>query len=305
MKKFITLLILVCLILSGCTTTTKKNDKLSIVSLSFPGYSFAKEIAGDIADITLLLPTGTESHGFEPTPKDILKIQNADVFIYGGGDSEHWVEEILSSLDQSVTTLAMNKVEGLFCIMEEHDHPSMFESHIETDEHVWLSIPNSIIIAEKLGEILTYKNPENSAIFKENCENFVKNSKNLDLEFHAMTENALRKEIVVGDKFPFRYLVHEYEIDYHSAFPSCSGESEPSASTISELIEFVNENKIPVVFYTEFSNQKVANTICESTNAKPMLLHSCHNVSKSDFDAGITYIDLMKQNLNALKEALY
>lgn len=305
MKKFITLLILICLILSGCTTTTEKSDKLSIVSLSFPGYSFAKEIAGDIADITLLLPTGTESHGFEPTPKDILKIQNADVFIYGGGDSEHWVEEILSSLDESVTTLAMGKVEGIFCIMEEHDHPSMFESHIETDEHVWLSIPNSIKITQKLTEILIEKSPENSSVFEENCENFIKNLENLDIEFRTMTENALRKDIVVGDKFPFRYLAHELGLEYKSAFPSCSGESEPSASTISELIEFVNRNEIPVVFYTEFSNQKVANTICESTNAKPMLLHSCHNVSKADFDKGITYYDLMKQNLNALKEALY
>lgn len=304
MKKIISTIILVCLICSGCTPTTEKSDKLSIVSLSFPGFSFAQEIAGDIADIALLLPTGTEAHGYEPTPKDILKIQNADVFIYGGGDSEHWIEEVLSSLDQSVTTLAMNEVEGLFCIAEEHEHPS-FSSHIETDEHVWLSIPNSIKITQKLTEFLKEKNPENSLIFEENCENFIKKLENLDNEFRAMTENAPRKEIVVGDKFPFRYLVHEYNINYHSAFPSCSGEAEPSASKISELTDLVKKDNIPVVFYTEFSNKQVANVICESTDAKPILLHSCHNVSKTDFDAGITYYDLMKQNLNALKEALY
>lgn len=304
MKKLFSLLILVCLLLSSCIAPQTKSDSLSVVSVSFPGYSLAKEILGNTADVTMLLPTGTEVHGYEPTPKDILKIQNADLFIYGGGDSEHWVQEVLSSLDQSVTTLAMSKVEGLFCIAEEHEHPS-FSSHIETDEHVWLSIPNSIKITQKLTEILKQKNPENSLIFEENSQNFIKKLENLDAEFHDMIKSAPHKEIVVGDKFPFRYLVHEYGINYHSAFPSCSGEAEPSASKISELTDLVKKNNIKVVFYTEFSNKQVANVICENTSAKPMLLHSCHNVSKADFNSGITYYDLMKQNFNALKEALY
>lgn len=304
MKKVISLFVIACLLFAGCTAPAEKGDTLSIVSLSFPGYSFAQEIAGDRADITLLLPTGTESHSYEPTPKDILKIQNADIFIYGGSDSEHWVEEVLSSLDKSVTTLAMSKVEGIFCIAEEHEHPS-FSSHIETDEHVWLSIPNSVKIVQELTEILKEKNSENSLVFEENSQNFIKKLENLDAEFRAMAKDALRKKIVVGDRFPFRYLAYEYGISYQSAFPSCSGEAEPSASKIAELTEYVKENDIPVVFYTEFSNKKVANVICENTNAKPMLLHSCHNVSKADFEAGITYYDLMKQNFDALKEALY
>ncbi|MBR4030709.1 MAG: zinc ABC transporter substrate-binding protein [Clostridia bacterium] len=305
MKKLFSLLILVSLLLSSCTAPESSTDSLSVVSVSFPGYSLAKEILGETADVTMLLPLGTEAHGFEPTPKDILKIQNADVFIYGGGDSEHWVDDILSSLDESVTTLAISKVEGISCIMEEHAHPSMFDSHIETDEHVWLSIPNSVIIIRKLTEIFKEKSPENSLIFEENSDTFIKILEELDLEFRTMTENAPRKEIVVGDRFPFRYLAHEYNINYHSAFPSCSGEAEPSASKISELTDLVKKNNIPVVFYTEFSNQKVANIICENNNAKPMLLHSCHNVSKADFEAGITYYHLMRTNYLALKEALY
>ena len=300
MRKLIIISILI-LLLSGCSAQSGQNDRMSVVSVSFPGYSFAKEIAGENADITLLLPLGTEAHGYEPTPKDIIKIQNCDLFIYGGGESEHWVEEILSSVDTEVSTLAITnctellKAEVPKGAEENHEHSDDF------DEHVWTSPKNAIKIVEKISAVLCEKDIKNTEIYKKNTADFVSELSELDAAFSELeTEN---KTLVMGDRFPFLYLAKEYNISYYAAFPGCAGESEPGASTVAALIDKVKSDNIPVVFYTEFSNQKVAKTICEATNAKPLMLHSCHNVSVEDFENGESYLSLMYKNLANLKEA--
>lgn len=296
MKRTLTVILSLLLIfLCSCQSTDVKSDKLSIVSVTFPGYSFSKEIAGDLADITLLLPLGSESHGYEPSPKDIIKIQNADLFIYGGGESENWVKEVLSSLDGNVKTIAMTELVPLLS-PDGHDH--------EKDEHVWTSPKNAMVIGDKITEILTETDPENAQIFEQNNDIFQKSLKELDSEFSNLVASSPKKEIVVGDRFPFLYMAKEYGLEYYSAFPGCSDESEPSAAVIGELVEKIKQDDIKVVFYTEFSNQKIANTLCESTGATPKMLHSCHNLSKADFDAGVSYLDLMRRNLENLKEAL-
>lgn len=305
MKKIYLFLLCVCLLLCSCAAPAENSEnKLSIVSVSFPGYSFAKEIAGDSANITLLLPTGSEAHGYEPTPKDIISIQNCDVFIYGGGESEAWVNEVLSSLDKPVQTIAMTDCTPL--LTEEHmEGTEPHHSHeSETDEHVWTSPQNAILITQAIEKAICAVSPEKADFYQKNADAYVQKLNALDADFQNMAESAQRKEIIVGDRFPFQYLAKRYGITYHAAFPGCAGESEPGAATIAALIEKVQQDQIPVVFYTEFSNRKVAETICEATGAKPMLLHSCHNVSKTDFENNVSYYDLMQTNLNHLKEAL-
>lgn len=301
MKKII-ILLMCFLLFAGCEAQNTTDNSLSVVSVSFPGYSFAKEILGEDANITLLLPLGSEAHGYEPTPKDIIKIQNCDLFIYGGGESEHWVEEIISTLDSEISTISMTSCVELLQAESPNQVSYSHEHTEEFDPHVWTSPKNAIKITEKISAVLCEKDKENAEIYKKNTENYLCRLQELDQAFSEL--NTKGKAIVMGDRFPFLYLAKEYGISYYAAFPGCAGETEPSAATVAALIERIKTSNIPAVFHTEFSNKKVCNTICEATNAKPLLLHSCHNVSLDDFKNGETYLTLMQKNLENLKEGL-
>lgn len=290
MKKILCLFLIFIMIfgISGCRMYNEKNDKLQIVTTIFPYYSFAKEICGNDAEITMLLKPGTESHTFEPTTQDILTIKNADIFIYTGGESDKWVDTILSSVDTSKTKIikAIDLVEP---IHEEH--------HNEYDEHIWTSVKNAVIITE------TIYNATKNEQYAENKNQFVKKLNEMGSEFKNLL-NSTDKTLIFADRFPFSYFAKDYNFKYVSAFPSCSEESEPSVQTMTEIINTVKEENIPYVFYIEFSNQKIADTIQSETGAGKLLFHSCHNVTNEEFNSGATYLSLMEQNLENLKEAL-
>ena len=183
-----------------------------------------------------------------------------------------------------------------------HDHDE--DSHGEQDEHVWTSPKNAMRIVQKLCDALCRLDPEHADDYRANTTLYLASLTSLDEEFSDVISNASRHTIVFGDRFPFRYFADAYGLDYYAACPGCSSESEASAKTISFLIDSIKEDQIPVVFLTELSNEKMTDCICEATGAKKLLLHSCHNVSKYDFENGATYLSLMEQNVAALKEAL-
>lgn len=174
----------------------------------------------------------------------------------------------------------------------------------EQDEHVWTSPQNAIRIVEKLRDALTAIDPDHAADYTKNADAYMEKLERLDGEFQDTVDTAKRRTIILGERFPFRYLADAYGLDYYAAFPGCSSESEASAKTVAFLIDKVREEQIPVVFTIELSNEKMTDSICEATGAKKLLLHSCHNVARDDFEQGITYLDLMEQNVQALKEAL-
>ena len=283
----------------------KSADKLSVVSTVFASYDFTKEIAGNKAEVTMLIPPGSESHSYEPSPKDIIKIQDSDIFIYIGGESDSWVNEILESMD----TDNMNIIKLMDCVkvVEEEivdgmEHEEEEES--ELDEHVWTSPKNAISIVEKIEDILCEIDKSNENIYKENAEEYIEELNSLDEKFREVVDNSVRKTLIFGDRFPFRYLTDEFGLEYFAAFPGCSTETEAGASTVAFLIDKVKEENIPVVFHVELSNMKMANTIAESTGAEVLLLHACHNVTKDELESGVRYIDFMNQNVENLKEAL-
>jgi zinc transport system substrate-binding protein len=294
------------------TDNTDKNKKLTIVTTIFPPYDFAKNIVGDMAEVTQLLPPGSESHSFEPASQDIVKIQNCDIFICIGGESENWVEKLLGSIDASrLTVLSLldmveGKQEEIVEGMEADEEEDKEEggARVEYDEHVWTSPVNAVKITESICAAVCEKDPENAQSYKANAAAYVEKLNALDRDYRDMISTAKRDRIVVADRFPFRYLCDEYSLKYSAAFAGCSASTDPSADTVRYLINKVSEEKIPVVFYIEFSKKSVLNTVVESTNAKPLELHSCHNVSKEDFDSGRGYIDIMRDNLEALREAL-
>ncbi len=288
MKKIIAIaLILMLLLTTAACNKNTDNDKLKIVTTIFPYYSFAKEICGDDADIAMLIKPGAESHTFDPTTKDILTIQNSDVFIYTGGESEKWVESILSAVDTSKTKVikAIDFVEEA----ETHNH--------KKDEHIWTSPKNAIKITQEI-----YKTINNSK-YSESKDRFISELELLDKEFENILSEPY-KTVIFADRFPFLYLAKDYNMKYLSAFPSCSEESEPGIQTITEIINTVKKEGTNGIFYIEFSNQKIADTIQNETGAKKLLFHSCHNISNEEFEDGATYLTLMKQNLINLTEAI-
>ncbi len=323
MKKIISVLSAAAMftgILTGCNSSGgskgNNNGKLSVVTTIFPQYDFVRQIAGDNVDITMLLSPGSESHSYEPTPQDIIKIQESDLFIYVGGEGDVWVDTIIDSMDKPLNTLTLMEcvdvveeeyVEGMQ--KEEHyegdghDHDEENEEP-ELDEHVWTSPKNAVKMVKAISDELCSIDSENADEYKSNTEKYVAGLEELDKKFEQIVAEGKRDTIIFGDRFPFRYFADAYNLSYFAAFPGCSSDTEPSASTIAFLIDKIKEEKIPVVFSIEFSNKKVADTISKSTEAKMLEFHSCHNVSNDDFKKGVTYLDLMNKNAEALSEAL-
>ncbi len=291
----------------GAKKTTKSDGKLNIVATIFPPYDFAREIGGDRVNVSMLLKPGTESHSYDPTPQDIISIQECDLFLYVGGESDEWVRDILESGDRKPKKVialmdCVDKVrEELVEGMESEENDS---DETEYDEHVWTSPKNADKIVRQITAAMSELDSKNASYFSNNTAVYCQKLAALDYAFQEIADSAKRKTLIFGDRFPFRYFADAYDLQYYAAFPGCSSETEPSAATISFLIDKVKEEKIPVVFAIEFSSGKVADTICESTGAKKLTFHSCHNVTQEEFDNGVSYDSLMQGNIKALREAL-
>lgn len=308
-------------IFTGCAQANagySQNDELSIVTTCFPPYDFARAVKGNADNITMLLCPGAEAHSYEPTPLDILKIQQCDVFIYIGGEGEVWADEILDSMDVSdkyilrlsdyAELLEEEDIPGANSAHEHHHHhhEDQHEEHeCSFDEHIWTSPKNSSSMTKAVCDVLCKADSENSDKYISNSENYTAQLEKLDRAFDEMISEAPDNLIVMGDRFPFRYLAEEYGLEYYSAFSGCSSESEPGVYTMAFLIDRILENNIKNVFCLEFSTIKISEKLSSATGTYILTLQSCHNISGDDFKNNVTYIDLMYRNLNSIKEALY
>ena len=303
MKRLIAILLCLCLVLCGCTAQPEKphdETKLQIVCTSFPAYDFAREIADDRAELTLLIKPGSEVHSYEPTPKDMIRIQESDLFICNGGESEQWAKTLI--------TPELNTIYMMDCVdTVEESADGIYnaeDGEPELDEHVWTSPLNAIKISEEICNALCKLDADNAEAYKTNFTAYKAQLMALDREFRQVIKNSGKHTLVFADRFPMRYFALEYGLDCYAAFPGCSSETEPSAKTVAYLIDRVREDKIPAVLYMEFSNQKMADVICEDTGCKKLPFYSAHSVSAEQFEQGVSYLDLMRINLNSLKEAL-
>lgn len=362
LRKSVVFIVTISMILgmAGCGKITEKEDnyRLKIVTSLFPYYDMARAVIGDVKgiDLKMTVTPGQDSHSFEPTPSDVIQMENADVLIYNGGSLETWIDTLLDSLNNKnqiqmkmmdyVDVLNEEIVEGMDTRFEEHDHDehshkednhnkekhkedshseenhkednhsedssndSEFHNedsegeHEETDEHIWTSPVNEIIMTEKICETLSKALPEEKENFQKNAESYISQLKELDNEFRTIVENAKINEIIFADKFPLQYFAKEYGLKYYAAFPGCGSDMEPSAKTIAFLVDRIKEDNIKAVFYLELSSHIVADAIETDTGAKPLQFNSCHNITQKQFDSGVTYVDLMKENVNNLKIAL-
>lgn len=312
MKKIAAILIALTLLslpLAGCGAQAEpETEGISVVATVFAPYDFARQLVGDRGEVTLLLPPGSETHSYEPSPKDIIEIQNCDVFIYVGGVSDAWVADVLESVGDGVRTVTLmdcvelldeETVEGMQT--EKHDHA---DADTEPDEHVWTSPRNAARICQKLADTFAAADSAHAAAYAQRCGDYVEKLNQLDAEFRDVVEHAARKTMVFADRFPLRYFSDAYGLDYYAAYPGCADAAEPSAATVAFLIDKVRAEGIPVVFTIELSNGKLADTICEATGAKKLEFATCHNVTAQAFADGATYLQLMERNVQALREAL-
>lgn len=308
----------------------EEEEKLRIVASNFPCYDFARAITGGKAEITMLIPPGNEVHSYEPTPQDMVTIGNCDLFLYTGGESDEYIEEILDSFSHRsfhtikimdfVTLYEEETIEGMQVRGQSHDHDSVepayedcedyeedaakqSQAHEEEyDEHVWTSPKNAIRIIKGMEEVISLMDQENAQFYEEHAEHYVEQISNLDKRFEKLFENSKEQALFVGDRFPFLYFAKEYGITYYAVFPGCNGESEPSARTMAFFIEKAREYEAKTIFYLELSNSQTAQAVAEAIGADSGELHSCHNVTKEDFFNGVTYVELMERNYRRLKE---
>ena len=328
MKRIASLLLTLALTLplAACTAPREKADdgRLQIVATLFPYYDFARAIAGDRADVTLLLSPGREAHSFEPTPLDAVTISESDVFLYNGGEGEYWVDEMLAAAGEhiSVTARMMDYVDALDEEFSEgmqgadshdhddhshddHDHEDEHDSdEVEYDEHIWTSPKNAVVLCRAVCDAICGADPANEDFYRANCDAYCAQLEALDARFASLCEIAPRKLLVFADRFPMLYFCREYGLDYRAAFHGCSGDTEPSLATIKYLIDKVEDEHIPVVYTVDLSTKKVAAVVSECTGAAVDTLYSMQTVSRADLDAGETYLTLMERNYEALRKGL-
>ena len=323
MKKIIAAIVLtfcaVAAVISGCGSVRpgiwSDDGRLKVMATLFPYYDFVRQIAGDAVELELFVPAGTNTHSYEPTPRDMIGLQEADLVIYNGGHMESWMDAVLEASQLTgkavrmmdyVEPLEEQIVEG----MEHDEHDHAHESHSEEghvseyDEHIWTSPPNAIILAQAICDELCALDPDNEALFRKNRSAYQEDLQLLDESFEEVVEGARNRIMIVGDRFSLRYFAHAYGLDYRAAFSGCSEDSEPSVRTVAYLIDKVREYGIPVVYHLELGSTRIADTIAEETGARVLEFHSCHNVTEEEWKAGVTYLELMQRNVESLREGL-
>ena len=317
-----------CLTLGACGRAGEAEtvtDGVCVTATVFPAYDFAREIVGERGSVTLLVPPGSESHSYEPTPQDILRLQASTLLVANGGESEAWLDAVTGSLTSPLSTLYMldevnalaeETVDGMQSggiLSHAHDdHVGHGHAHEhehdgdepEYDEHVWTSPKNAVLICNAITDALCELDPDGGDYYRANCAAYTEKLLELDARFRAAADRAAHRTLIFADRFPVRYFTEEYGFDYYAAFPGCADDAEPSARTVAFLIDTVRRENVPAVFYIEFSNEKMADIIAEETGCETLLFHSCHNVTADELENGVSYLELMEQNLENLKEAV-
>lgn len=314
MKKFrIMYVFLLCAALLLTASCQKKEEKqletkkLTVVTTLFPLYDFAKNIGGQYAEVFLLLPPGVESHGFEPTPEDIIRINKANIFVYTGKYMEPWAEKILKGIDNKALVI-VDSSKGVKLIKGADDHShSHGHKHAhahEMDPHIWLDFENAQKMVDNILKGFIAADPANESVYRKNAENYKSILIDLDSRFREGLALCKTRYFIHGGHYAFGYMAKRYGLNYISAYHGFSPDAEPTARRIRELIRNMRKHNIRHVFYEELISPRVAEVIAKETGAELLKLHGAHNITKKDWDKGVTFAEIMQQNLVNLKIGL-
>lgn len=275
-------------------------QKIKVITTLFPLYDFAKNIGQDKIEVYLLLPPGVEAHAFEPKPSDLAKINEADIFIYTGKFMEPWVEDILKSIaNQDLIIIdASQSAQMITGVFNDKNEPIGL-----IDPHIWLDFDNDKMIVETITKALSARDPNNSDYYKQQAIDYQNKLIALDAEYRISLANCLSREIIYGGHYAFGYLANCYQLKYLAA-QGVSPDSEPTAQDLIRLVEQIKKNDIKYIFYEELTTAKIAETLTEETETKMLLLNAAHNITKTDFENGISFFDIMAENLANLKIGL-
>ncbi len=313
----------------GCNDTEKsdaaKGKKLSVVTTIYPEYAWVKEILGtrvDSLDLVLLVKNGMDLHSFNPSAKDIATIANADMVVYVGGESDQWVAKVLAATPKA-GRVALNLMEQLGDRVkteevvegmehehaEEHEHePAEPTEASENDEHVWLSLKNAEMLVMTLAESIAKLDTAHATEYRMNAALYIAKVSALDAQYRAAVESAERKVILVGDRFPFRYLVDDYGLKYYAAFVGCSAESEASFETVAFLANKMDSLSLPAILTIDGGDGKIAQAVLtaskKSKDAPVLTLNSMQSVTEEQINSGVDYLSMMQDNLEVLKKVL-
>lgn len=326
-------------------------EKPVIICTLFPQYDFARQIYGDEAEVKMLLSPGQESHMYDPTPKDMMAIADADMFIYTGDEMEPWAAEIVESLEDvyvldlsqyvdleseeaheeaSVEFVTSDDTQGDDDTEHDadtghdaddehtgdeeehesdghtahaHDHESHHHEH-SYDPHYWLNLENAAKMTEAIAKASENVDVSDRQALRARAENYESELMALDEDYHTMIEGSSRNDLVFAGRFAYGYLISHYGLIYESVYASCSAEADPSIADMTRVIDYIESEDVNTLFYEELSSGRVAQTVAEDTDVKTCVLSTAHNVSKEEFESGITFLDIMRQNYEVIREAL-
>ena len=315
MKKVLSIIICAALMLAvfaGCGAKKPSGDKLHIIATIYPEYECVKQITegADNVEVSLLLDNGSDLHNFQPSVKDITDISSSDVFVYNGGESDEWVDSVLSNA-QNKDMLALDlmellgdkaKEETAVEGMETEEHEEE-EDEKEYDEHIWLSLKNASFLCQKIADRLSEKDPDNKDTYAKNAKAYIEKLNKLDAEYEQTCSSAKNDTLIFADRFPFRYMTDDYKLNYYAAFSGCSAQSDPKFETIVFLANKLDELKLDHLMIIDGSDDKLAKSVIDAAKTKDVKILTLNSMQSSVGDNS-TYLGIMEDNLKALKEAL-
>ena len=306
MFKRLTVLILVLALLSACQTTVQVEDKPQIMVSLFPQYDIIRQIAQDKVDVELFLPAGSEPHSYEPSASTLMKIVEADLFVYSSDELEPWVKRLVEG-NASEDLIVLDASNGITLLEADHGHEGEDEDEEELafDPHYWLDPQNMIIMSESIRDALIEIDPENEAFYIENANSYIASLKELDSNWQDLFDRAQLNQIIYGGHFAFGYLSHRFGLEILSPYSGYAPDAEPSAQALADLMDVLAEKEINVIFYEELIDPRVARIIAEQAKVKIEVLHGAHNLNAEEMQAGWTYVSIMEDNIEKLKEALH
>ena len=305
MFKRLTVLFLVLGLLSACQTTVQVEDKPQIMVSLFPQYDIIRQIAQDKVDVELFLPAGSEPHSYEPSASTLMKIVEADLFVYSSDELEPWVKRLVEG-NASEDLIVLDASNGITLLEADHGHEGEDEDEEELafDPHYWLDPQNMIIMSESIRDALIEIDPENEAFYIENANSYIASLKELDSNWQDLFDRAQLNQIIYGGHFAFGYLSHRFGLEILSPYSGYAPDAEPSAQALAGLMDVLAEKEINVIFYEELIDPRVARIIAEQAKVKIEVLHGAHNLNAEEMQAGWTYVSIMEDNIEKLKEAL-
>ncbi len=283
--------VLICLLLlCGCAAPAKTDEKVRVVTTIFPLYDFARAVGGENIELTLLVDPGTEIHSYDPAPRDMAAVCDADLFLYIGGESDTWVDALLSEND----VRALKLIDTVLTLNEDGED--------ETDEHIWTSLCNAQLMVGAIAERLAETDPAKAEEYRRNAAEYAAEIGTVEDRMTEILRQTDAPFLLVADRFPLKYFTNDFGIPYEAAFGGCATGTDISLKTMTRLCKTVRERHLNCAFYTEMSSRNVAEALREETGVALFELQSAHNVTLEEFDRGVTYVDLMNANADNLEK---